>query len=61
MGSTLSFEYKEAIRCLQLIVGGVSHKKILLTIDTAMTSQQIALENNLAVSCAYNKKYDAGD
>jgi hypothetical protein len=61
MGSTLSFEYKEAVRCLQLIVDGVSHKKILLTIDIANTSQQIALENNLPVSSAYNKKYDTGD
>jgi hypothetical protein len=58
MGSTLSFEYKEAIPCLQLIADIVSHKTILSTIDNDITKsgQQIALENNLLVN-SKNKKY----
>jgi len=57
MGSTLSFEYKDAIPHLQLIADTVSDKLILLsTIDIAKTAQQIALENNLPISSTYNKK-----
>jgi hypothetical protein len=57
MGSTLSFEYKDAIPHLQLIAGTVFAKLISSpTIDIAKTVQQIALENNLPVSSTYNKK-----
>jgi hypothetical protein len=56
MGSTLSFEYDEAILRLQLIADIVSHKIILLsTIDIAKTAQQIALENNLPISSTYKQ------
>jgi hypothetical protein len=57
MGSTLSFEYDEAIPRLQLLADIVSHKTILLsTIDIAKTAQQIALENNLPI-CSTFKQY----
>ncbi len=55
MGSTLSFEYDEAIPHLQLLADIVSHKIILSTIDIAKTAQQIALENNLPISSTYKK------
>ena len=55
MGSTLSFEYDEAIPRLQLLADIVSHKIILSTIDIAKTAQQIALENNLPISSTYKK------
>ena len=55
MGSTLSFEYDEAIPRLQLLADVVSHKIILSTIDIAKTAQQIALENNLPISSTYKK------
>jgi hypothetical protein len=61
MGSALSFEYKEAIRHLQLILESVSHKKILLLrIDIAKSPRRINLENNLSVSPTY-KKYNTSD
>lgn len=57
MGSTLSFEYDEAIPRLQLVADIHSHKIILLsTIDIAKTAQQIALENNLPISST-SKQY----
>jgi hypothetical protein len=55
MGSTLSFEYDEAIPHLQLLADIISHKIILSTIDVAKTAQQIALENNIPVSSTYKK------
>jgi hypothetical protein len=55
MGSTLSFEYDEAIPRLQLLADIVSHKIILSTIDIAKTAQHIALENNLPISSTYKK------
>lgn len=59
MGSTLSFEYKDAIPHLQLIADTVSDKMILssstTTIDIAKPVQQIALENNLPISYTYKK------
>ena len=55
MGSTLSFEYDEAIPRLQLLADIVSHKIILSTIDIAKTAQQIALENSLPISSTYKK------
>jgi hypothetical protein len=57
MGSTLSFEYDEAIPRLQLLADIVSHKIILLlsTIEIAKTAQQIALENNLPISSTYKQ------
>jgi hypothetical protein len=59
MGSTLSFQYKDAIPHLQLIAGTVFAKLILSsTIDIAKTVQQIALENNLPISSTYTKKLD---
>jgi hypothetical protein len=57
MGSTLSFEYKDATPTLQLIAGTVFAELILSpTIDIVKTVQQIALENNPPVSSTYNKK-----
>jgi hypothetical protein len=55
MRSALSFEYKEAIPHLQLIVDTLSAKIILSTIDIAKSAQPIALENNLLVSSTYKK------
>lgn len=55
MGKTLSFEYNEAIPRLQLLADIVSHKIILATIDIAKTAQQIAFDNNIPVSPAYQK------
>jgi hypothetical protein len=55
MGSTLSFEYKEATPCLQLIADTLFHKMILSAIDIAKTAQQIALEKNLLVNSTYKK------
>jgi hypothetical protein len=55
MGSTLSFEYKEANPHLQLIADIISHIILLSTIYTAKTAQQIALENSLHVSSTYKK------
>jgi hypothetical protein len=56
MGSTLSFEYKEAIPRLQLIADTISRKIVLSTIDNAKTAQQLAVEKNLPVS-SIHKKY----
>jgi hypothetical protein len=56
MGSTLSFEYKEAIPRLQLIADTISRKIILSIIDIAKTAQQLAVEKNLPVS-SIHKKY----
>jgi len=56
MGSTLSFEYKEAIPLLQLIPDTISRKIILSTIDIAKTAQQLTVEKNLSVS-SIHKKY----
>jgi hypothetical protein len=58
MGSTLSFEYDEAIPRLQLVADIHSPKIIILlsTIDIAKTAQQIALENNLPIS-SISKQY----
>ena len=58
MGGTLSVEYKEAIRSLQLISDNniiVSHKIILSTIDIAKTAQEITFEKNLAIGSTYKK------
>jgi hypothetical protein len=61
MGSAFSFEYKEAIPRLKLILESVSHKKILLLrIDIPKSPQQIDLENNISVSPTY-KKHDTSD
>jgi hypothetical protein len=56
MGSTLSFEYKEAMPRLQLIADTISRKIILSTLDIAKTDQQLILEKNLSVS-SIHKKY----
>lgn len=54
MGSTLSFEQRDAIPRLQVIVHIVSDKIILSsTNDIANTAQQIALESNLPISSTY--------
>jgi hypothetical protein len=55
MGSTLSFEYKEAIPCLQLIADTLFNKMILSAIGIAKTAQQIALEKNVPVNSTYKK------
>jgi hypothetical protein len=56
MGSTLYFEYDEAIPRLQLLADIAYDKMILLsTIDIAKTAQQIALENNLPISSTYKQ------
>ena len=55
MGSTLSFEYDEAILRLQLIADIVSHKIVLATTDIAKTTQQVALKNNLTLSSRHKK------
>jgi hypothetical protein len=56
MGSTLSFEYKEAIPHLQLIPDTISGKILLSTIDIAKTAQQLTVEKNLQAS-SIHKKY----
>jgi hypothetical protein len=56
MGSTLSFEYKEAIPHLQLIADIICHIIILSTIYIAKTTQEIAWENSLPISST-QKKY----
>jgi hypothetical protein len=54
MGSTLSFERRDAIPHLQVTVYIVSDKIILSsTNDIANTAQQIPLENNLPISSTY--------
>jgi hypothetical protein len=55
MRSTLSFEYKEAMPHLQLILATLSPKIILSTIVIAKSAQPITLENNLLVSSTYKK------
>jgi hypothetical protein len=55
MGSTLSFEYKEAIPHLQLIADTLSRKTLLSTIDIAKTAQQLTLEKNLPVSSKHKE------
>jgi hypothetical protein len=56
MGSTLSFKYKDAIPTLHAIADTtVSYTKILSTISILKVAQQIAFENNIPVSSAYQK------
>jgi hypothetical protein len=55
MGSTLSFKYKDAIPSLHVITDTVSYTKILSTISILKAAQQIAFENNIPVSPAYQK------
>jgi hypothetical protein len=56
MGSTLSFEYKDAIPHLRLIADTLFDKIILSSlIDIAKTALQTASENNLPISSTYKK------
>jgi hypothetical protein len=53
MGSTLSFEYKDAIPSSHVIADTtVSYTKILSTISILKTAQQITFEHNIPVSSA---------
>jgi hypothetical protein len=55
MGSTLWFKYKDAIPSFHVIADTVSYSKILSTISILKTAQQVAFENNIPVSPAYQK------
>lgn len=55
MGSTLSFKYKDATPSLHLIADTISYTKILSTISILEAAQQVAFENNISVSPAYQK------
>lgn len=55
MGSTLSFKYKDAIPSLHVIADTVFYTKILSTISILKTAQQVAFENNISLSPAYQK------
>jgi hypothetical protein len=55
MGSTLSFKHKDAIPSLHVIADAVSYMKILSTTSILNTAQQIAFQNNIPVSSAYQK------
>jgi hypothetical protein len=55
MGSTLSFEYKDAIPSLHVIADTFSYKKILSIISMLDTAHQTVFENNIPVSSAYQK------